>query len=86
MVALLSASRVPVRRSCHPDACPLRNLFTAEMLVATEVSNPRARYRPGTRQLGSVWLGRRYADSAGLGDVSRRATLSECWHSVYRAG
>jgi len=43
MVALLSASRLLIRRGCHVDACSLRILFNGKTLAATKKGNLHAR-------------------------------------------
>jgi hypothetical protein len=86
MVALLPESRVLVRRRCHVDACRPRNLFTGKMLTATRkaicmpktVSEEYSLETAGS--VGDTLVEER------LDGVSRNASLSECWHSVYRAG
>jgi hypothetical protein len=85
MVALLSASRSWSGVRFHVDACSLRILFTGKMLAATRI----AICMPETVIDGySLEIAGRVGDTPiheSLGDASRNANLSECWHPVYRA-
>jgi hypothetical protein len=86
MVALLPEFRVLVWCRCHLDACRPRNLFTGKMLTAPgkAICMPKTVSDEYSLEIaGSV--GDTLVDEP-LNEVSRNASLSECWQSVYRTG
>lgn len=77
MVALLSASRLPVWRRCHVDACSMRILFAGKMTAATRKAICMPETMIDEYNLEIVGRVRDTPIHASLGDVSPITNLSE---------